>query len=80
MALEISTYKVDAMLEWLILRNCILARDSVATKHIIILTEKLPEIALETAKPVEVTTGVTIRIFDCTCEILTSELTHRLEV
>ncbi len=68
------------MLEWFRLRNCILARDSVATKDRIIFREKPPETTLETARPVEVTTGVAIRVPDCACEILTSEVAHTFEL
>jgi hypothetical protein len=80
---------VDAMLEWFRLRNCILPRDSEATKHRIMLKEKPPETIPETARPVETTTGAAIRAPDCAreirapdCawEILTSELTHKFEL
>ncbi len=57
-----------------------MARDSVATKDRIIFREKPPETTLETARPVEVTTGVAIRVPDCACEILTSEVAHTFEL
>ncbi len=71
---------VDAMLEWFRLRYCMLARDSVATKHNIMLTEKPPETTPETAKPADITTSAAIRVPDCAGEILTSEVTHLLEL
>ncbi len=68
------------MSEWFRLRNCILPRDSVATKHSIMLIEKPPETTPEIARPVEITTGAAIRAPDCAWEILTSELTHKFEL
>jgi hypothetical protein len=53
------------------------------------LIEKPPETTPETARPVEITTGAAIRApdcarerraTDCALEILTSEVTHSLEV
>jgi len=51
-----------------------------ATKHRIMLKEKSPETTPETARPVEITTGAAMRAPDCAWEILTSEVTHSLEV
>lgn len=62
------------------LRNCIFARHSVATRHINIFTEKPPEATLETVNAVEVATGAAARATDSAWEMSASEVTHLFEV
>ena len=62
------------------LRNCIFAKHSVATRHISIVTENPPEATLETVRAVDVATGAEARATDCALEISTREVAHLFEV
>lgn len=52
------------------------ARDSVATRHIIMFMEKPPEAMLETVRAAEVARGAATRLAACAAEMSTSEVTH----
>lgn len=56
------------------------ARDSAATRHNIMLTEKPPDIAFEVMSAADVATGAATSVPDSACEISTSEVTHSFEV
>ena len=62
------------------LRYCIFARDSVATRHIIIFNEKLPETAFAIVKDVEVAGEAAVRVRVTVFEILASSVTQRYVV
>lgn len=56
------------------------ARDSVATRHIIMFMEKPPETTFEAVRAIDVATGAATRAADCAVVILTSEVTHLFKI
>jgi hypothetical protein len=52
------------------------ASASIATRHIIILKEKLSEATFATVKATDVMRGAATRVADCAFEMLTRETTH----
>ena len=62
------------------LRNCMFARHSVATRHISIVVEKPSEAPLETVRAVDVTIRAATRAADCASEMSTSDAAHLFEV
>jgi len=61
-------------------RYCMFASASVATRHIIMLKEKLPEATFATVRAIDVMRGAATRVVDCAFEMLTRETTQRFEV
>jgi hypothetical protein len=57
-------------------RYCMFASASIATRHIIMLKEKVPEATFSTVKAIDVMREAAIRVVDCAFEMLTRETTH----